>query len=486
MLGDKNTYLPIETTNQNAFKTKTNQLIKYSLLTTGGIKQNQFLNIAKRPTKVPHFYGIVKIHKPNHPFRPIISQINSATYEINSIVDKYLEIAVKNIPEVLEDTTHFLNKIKDLTVNSETTLITADITSLYTNIPQIEGAIWVSDFYRETLTLWTDNDKRNLTYLPPTKLKEMIIHILKSTEFEFNGKHYKQLYGTTMGAIFSVKYAQIYMHQWVRKFQAVHKEKIFDIFLRFIDDIFSTTNVSKKELNDYFFKLNNFHETIKFTFETSETEVHFLDVKIYKHNNKLETTLFTKPTDRKKYLHYTSAHPKSNKNGIPKSQMIRIRRNVSNEEDFKNQIEILTSKFLERDYPDSLLQQSTEYIQSVTRESTLIKKSLEEKREKFKEFLKGRPFLPLIINFHPIYEKDSLRKKVEEIFKKELLKLNPHSRNYLESSTYNTFNNCLPQVVYAKNKTLGDILTRSKLIPTEDLEDETLNNLIYLANIANY
>ena len=52
---------------------------------------------------------------------------------------------------------------------------------------------------------------------------------------------------------------------------------------RYIDDVFSLRNTSVGKIGSFVEKANNFHSTpIKFTAEMSETEVMFLDTKVYK------------------------------------------------------------------------------------------------------------------------------------------------------------------------------------------------------------
>ena len=51
---------------------------------------------------------------------------------------------------------------------------------------------------------------------------------------------------------------------------------------RYIDDVFSLWNTSLDKIESFVEKATNFHSTIKFTAEMSETEVMFLDTKVYK------------------------------------------------------------------------------------------------------------------------------------------------------------------------------------------------------------
>ena len=56
---------------------------------------------------------------------------------------------------------------------------------------------------------------------------------------------------------------------------------------------------TEEELLKFINELNQKHKTIKFDFKYSKTKIEFLDVLVYKDiNNKLQTTLYKKPTDR--------------------------------------------------------------------------------------------------------------------------------------------------------------------------------------------
>ena len=76
-----------------------------------------------------------KIHKKNNPGRPVISSINCHTSNISKFVDYHLQEHVQNLPSYVKDTTDFINKIDDLAIPEDSILVTMDVSSLYTNIP---------------------------------------------------------------------------------------------------------------------------------------------------------------------------------------------------------------------------------------------------------------------------------------------------------------------------------------------------------------
>ena len=71
---------------------------------------------------------------------------------------------------------------------------------------------------------------------------------------------------------------------------------------RFIDDINFIWTETSDSLDELFSFINNTHPTIKFTAESSNSQVPFLDVLVKLDQGNLTTQLFTKPTDTHQYL----------------------------------------------------------------------------------------------------------------------------------------------------------------------------------------
>ena len=87
-------------------------------------------------------------------------------------------------------------------------------------------------------------------------------------------------------------------------------------YKKFIDVIIMWKG-SLDDLKTFVGQLNTLHPTIKFDAKYSLTSIEFLDTRIYKSTDgKLQTTLYTKPTDRPSYLHRKSYHPNSCKGSI--------------------------------------------------------------------------------------------------------------------------------------------------------------------------
>ena len=116
-----------------------------------------------------------------------------------------------------------------------------------------------------------------------------------------------------MGTRMAPSYANIFMKY--RETQLIDTSpKKPKIWLRFIDDIFMIWGHGRHALEHFKHLANNIQPTIKFSFNTNEQGIPFLDTIIYRgNNNHILTKLYHKPTDNKQYLHFNSVHPRKQK-----------------------------------------------------------------------------------------------------------------------------------------------------------------------------
>ena len=96
-------------------------------------------SLTPNPPRIPVFYTLKKTHKPNPVRRTIISGCDSPTERISSFADYLLQPIAKVQESYLKDTTDFLNFVEKMKVVKDTMLVSMDVTSLHTNIPQEEG-----------------------------------------------------------------------------------------------------------------------------------------------------------------------------------------------------------------------------------------------------------------------------------------------------------------------------------------------------------
>ena len=135
-------------------------------------------------TCTPLFYGLPRIHKPCCPLRPIVSGCDGPTDHLSAYITLFIQPLASNLPSHIRDTKHFLNLIEQLLpLEPNVLLVTADVTSLYTNIPHEEGIEAVLHFMGEYKHLLPSN-------CPPPYIVHIILDfILKHSTFKFMDTH---------------------------------------------------------------------------------------------------------------------------------------------------------------------------------------------------------------------------------------------------------------------------------------------------------
>ena len=105
-------------------------------------------------------------------------------------------------------------------------------------------------------------------------------------------------------------------------------------FGRYRDDCLSLWNGSESRLKEFFEFMNSLDPNIKFTMEIGGKSLCFLDLKLTIENEKIETTVYSKPTDSHLYLLDSSCHNYSSIKGIQKGVALRLRRICSSDEEY--------------------------------------------------------------------------------------------------------------------------------------------------------
>ena len=294
----------------------------------------KWFNLTPNPPRIPVFYTLTKIHKPTLFGSPIISGCGGPTERLSSFVDKLLQPIAEIQDSYLKDTTHFIRFIESTMVPRNTFLVSMDVTSLYTNIPQEEGITLVCNAY--------ENFHANNPPIATNFLREMLSLIRKENSFQFNGKDYLQTHGTTMGIKRAVAFANIFMASIEKEVltQSVNKPLTWK---RFIDDVFCSWDTNKEEIEHFIEQANSYHPTTKFTAEVSQLETTFLDTTVYKgerfeKESILEVRTHYKPTETSQYTNYNSCHQAGVKKGFVKGEALRLLRTNCSKVGFEENI----------------------------------------------------------------------------------------------------------------------------------------------------
>ena len=395
----------------------------------------KWLSLTPNPPRIPQFYTLTKIHKPNPLGRPIISGCEGPTERLSSFVDRLLQPIAKTQKSYLKDTTDFINFIERTKVPEQTIIVSMDVTSLYTNIPQEEGINTVCNAYEEF--------HNNNPPIPSHFLREMLSLILMENSFQFTGKNYLQTHGTAMGTKMAVAFANIYMASI--ETQILSKSSIKPLeWKRYIDDIFSLWNNNIQEIEQFIEKANHFHPTIKFTAEISNKQTTFLDTTVYKGERFINQSTFDvrthfKPTETFQYTHFSSCHPPGVTKGFIKGETLRLLRTNSSKTTFEENVANFKTRLKSRGYPNHLAQRTISEVIFTERQSALQLKSRANKR-----------ILPFVTQYQPSVRnlKEILMKHWQLIQNQPLLK-----KIFTEP----------PIISFKRGKSLKDMLVRAKI-----------------------
>ena len=164
----------------------------------------------------------------------------------------------------------------------------------------------------------------------------------------------------------------------------------------------------------------------------------FLDVKVVKgENGGIRTELYVKPTDRTRYLHKDSDHPRHVKEGIAKGQFRRLRRICSENEDYWKYGKKVEEKLVSRGYGKNQVRQQMKEAFKMERGEAL--KRVEKKSDKRVNFvITHSGYLPNV---------------------NRILKRHGH---YLEEDGLEMYVKDLPRLSLRRGKNLGDLIVNAK------------------------
>ena len=322
-------------------------------------------NLIMKSPRCSQFYLLPKIHKQDTPGRPVVSNCFSPTYFISKFLSQYLRPIVEKCPTYIKDTTNLLQTLDNFEfkdVTPEKHLFTMDVKGLYTNIPNSDGLKALRHFL----------DKRENPSISTETLARLAELVLTKNCFEFNGQFYSQSGGTMMGTPFGVEYSCLFMSFEEEKINQEYDDEKPQLHKRFIDDIFGATSMPIEKLKQYIDFVQNHHPALQCTVCIAP-EVNMLDTTLSVSGNRIESTLFCKPTDKHSYLNFKSSHPNSCKQGIPYSQFLRVKRICSSKNEFEKKVEMLSHFFVKQGYPKSLVQRSLRKVRRLSRNSVLYK-----------------------------------------------------------------------------------------------------------------
>ena len=203
----------------------------------------------------------------------------------------------------------------------------------------------------ENRTEWSEDLKRWII--------DLVKMSLKSAIGQFEDHFYRQKNGIPTGGSLCVQLANIAVYYIMRKEVYSSEDLMSKVpsLKRYIDDGAGFFSGTKRQYTDWINKVNQllFKHGLNIdehSIEDPSSFIAFLDIQFcFNKDGKLETDLYTKPTDSRAYLQFGSAHPNHVYSGIVYSQCYRLRKIINNDTRLISRIDEIKLDFQRSNYP---------------------------------------------------------------------------------------------------------------------------------------
>jgi hypothetical protein len=200
--------------------------------------------------------------------------------------------------------------------------------------------------------------------------------VLNNSFVEFNGETYKQIRGTAMGTPVAPAFATLFMSALDRMLTSHPHHSCVMFHRRFIDDGAVVWTGSRENLLSWLENFNSLIPEIKLTWSVSETELVFMDVRLYKgarfhEQGVLDMETYQKTLNKYLYVPFCSYHPVHCKKGFITSELKRYLIRSSDAQSFAKLRRIFFDRLRARGYPNRFLRPLFESVCFSARDTLL-------------------------------------------------------------------------------------------------------------------
>ena len=303
------------------------------------IPQRKYRQLIQHYSKLPHIYGLPKIHKDGIPLRPIVHCRGSACHPLSCYLVKIVNPLRGKSSSYVRNSTHFVEKIRNAPIHSN------QIVSLFTKVPTDETLAVVQDM------LAVDSSLEERTCISIDNLMEMLTFCVETTYFE-------------MVLTYTIKWRawrwDLHCPQCWPIYMEYFEEMALGsiplnplMWLRYIDDTFILWP-HQEDVQILMNHVNSIRPSIQFTMEKEQdNKLSFLDVLITHTEHGFCTSVYHKPTFTGHYLNFHSHHPYNVKKGIVCCLQHRAKA-ISSDEVYQKEMDSLKETLYQNNYPESI------------------------------------------------------------------------------------------------------------------------------------
>ena len=296
----------------------------------------------------PQLYGLVKIHKEDHPIRPIVAFLNTPLTNLSNILAEIIKPLNNDSSHRLKNTYDFVQSFKNHKeqFNPEKNILCSyDVKSLYTKVPMNKALDIIMDHIID------DPGHLDSYQICPEAFRDLIKFCIDSCYFEYNNSFYRQGEGGPMGSSLTVELSEIFM-QHFEKNAILYSPVEVPFWKRFVDDGLANLQ-DENEIYSFLNYINSIDPAIQFTVELPTNEgLPYLDAFIHRDNS---ISIYRKPTHTDKYLNYASCHPNSVKKGVVISLVDRALK-ICDPPHLEKELQHISMALSNNGYPKSIIE----------------------------------------------------------------------------------------------------------------------------------
>lgn len=457
-LNDNRTYERLTPTRARSYHQRIKRLLKqwmkkHKKVISRNEKRFLLTNIEANVDPFATFYMTMKVHKTPLKTRPIVSCSGTLLESLGVWVDSKLQIAAKKQPSYFKSSFDLKKELVELEIPENALLFTADAESMYTNIPTDRALNFIGKYLKEN----------EFPDIPVEALMTALRLVMKHNIFTFGDTTWLQTTGTAMGTPPAPPWATLYYALLELEFLAKFAEFLF-LYKRFIDDViamwlFQRTAENAAKWTEFQAAMNDERFGLRWIVSPLSKKVDFMDMTISINKNKIETTLYEKPSNHHLFIPPHSCHPPGLLPGIVHGMIFRIHTLCTAKDDITERIREFLHQLQRRGYQartlrplfNSAIVRAKNYTGTDDNEETL-----------------NRNKLTRSLLFHLQYHPNNPPSRDIQNSWTNYLSEPPHSKPLAEIRNYRGTPIGINRMIIAYNRppNLGNLLSYRKLKPT--------------------
>ena len=326
------------------------------------------------PYRIPGCYNLLKVHKPVLGDRLINGNHCAATQPGSTLLAKLTDPVVRQTPTYVQDSVSCLRLLREFTVMQSDLVITYDVEKLYPSTDHDLCKLNFAAALRKAMFKY-------LRFALP-----MLAIVLSENFCIFDDVIRRQIRGFATGASCASQVCHLHLEELLAPvFETV--AALIRFHKRYIDDGFVIFRGSRALAEELFRQINNLHPSLTVTFDISDYEAIFLDLRFWKgpgwsHTGFLDCEVYQKPVSKFLYLPFRSETPRATLRGMIIGELIRFITHCSDYMAFLRIAKLFWFRLRARGYPHRFLNKAFALAPKYTDRDTLLelKPEIEEDR----------------------------------------------------------------------------------------------------------